>query len=419
MATRIKACGPVPESDRDRSAWRGLLSRLSGTGFVRLPDTARPAAAGERVADDFVERLVVGAGTQPQVEGLAARLAILFAGRRRVTLGLAGTGPRQPDAADVREQLELLATRVAAAGHEFAPAAIAVPAHWLAYPEIVQETRGACGGCPDVFAVLPADFLEAVQRKTLLLRPGTEPLAARSRWAELLDQATADPRVHLVPEETAAPVDPLMDCRAMHAPEPALAQPVTAGGARVRIEIDMAGLVRETRCRSVLVEGFCDDLVRLADGLLDAAAWPSPSLAARAVSRRRLALHLRELGEAATILGGRPASLAALRRLGGLLATMGSAARRASRRLADDAPASNRASPGASAPTLRHSHLLVWRPWDFLPPGPVESAEQEAHSHLFPLMKLADCPGWRRRGVEDSALYGRLLRLAWASWRLK
>lgn len=419
MATRIKAAAPVPAPVSAPPAWRGLLSRLADSGFVRLPETARRTAAEQRVADDFVERLVLTVGAQPQVEELAARLAVLFAGRRRVTLGLACTGPGQPDAADVREQLELLATRVAATGQEFAPAAIAVPAHWAAYPEIVQEMRGACGGCPDVFAVLPPDLLEAVQRKTVLLRPGMEPLAARSRWAELLDHAGADPRVHLVPEETAPPVDPLLECRSMHAPEPALAQPVTAGGARLRIEIDMAGLVRETRCRRVLVEGLCDDLVRLADALLEAAAWPSTELAARAVSRRRLALHLRELGEAATILGGRPESLAALRRLGGLLAMMRSATRSASRRLTERAPAPNRASPGTVAPTLRHSHLLVWRPWDFLPPGPVEPVEQEAHSHLFPLMKLADCPGWRRRGVEDSGLYGRLLRLAWASWRLK
>ena len=419
MATHTKTAAPVPEAVGDGAGWRQLLSRLAGTGFVRIPETARRADAERRVADDFAERLVVGAGAAPRVEGLAARLAVLFEHRRRVTLGLAGAGRGQPDVALVREQMERLATRVAGLGHELAPAAIAVPAHWPAYSQIVDDTQDVCGGRPDVFAVLPPDFLEAVQRKTMLLRPGTEPLPARWRWSELLDQAAADPRVHLVPGETAAPVDPLLGCPAMQAPEPALAQPVTAGSTRLRIEVDIAGLVRDTRCRSGLIEGLCDDLVRLGDGLLDAAAWPSPDLAARAVSRRRLALHLRELGEAATILGGRPQSLDALRRLGSLLAAMGVASRRASRRMAARAPARRRSPPGSPAPTLRHTHLLVWRPWDFLPPGPVETAEQEAHSHLFPLMRLADCPGWRRRGIEDPALYGRLLRLAWASWRLK
>jgi hypothetical protein len=417
MATHIKV--PVPKPVGVHAGWRDLLSRLTGTGFVRIPGTSRRASAQRRVADDFAERLVVGARAAPQVDGLAARLALLFGHRRRVTLGLAGTGPGQPDAADVREQMGILAARVAGLGCELAPAAIAVPGHWPDYLQLADAMRGACRGRPDVFAMLPPDFLEAVQRKATLVRPGMAPLAARPRWAALLDQAAGDPRVHLVPGETAVPVDPLLECPAMQAPEPALAQPVTVGGTRLRIEVDMAGLVRETRCRSAIVEGLCADLVQLADGLLDAAEWPSPQLAARAVARRRLALHLRELGEAATILGGRPDSLAALRRLGGLLASMGVAARNASRRMAAEAPAPAHRQPGSRMSALRHTHLLVWRPWDFLPPGRVGTAEQEAYGHLFPLMRLADCPGWRRRGVEDPALYGRLLRLAWASWRLK
>ncbi len=342
-----------------------------------------------------------------------------MAAGRRVTLGLAAPGACQPDVVAAREQIGRLASGVTRLGQSFAPAAIAVPADWPDYAQFVEDLRSECAGLPDVFAMLPPDLLEAVQRKDVLARPGLAPLPARTRWSELLEQAAADPRVHLVPGDSAAPADPLLECRAMHAPEPALAQPATAGGARVRIEIDLPGLVRETRCRPALVEGLSHDLVRLADGLLDAAPWPSPELAVQAATRRRLALHLRELGEAAVLLGGRPGSLAALRRLGALLTLIGDAARNASRRLAGDAPASGCGAPGAPAPVLRHAHLLVWRPWDFLPPGPETPSEQEAYSHLFPLMRLADCPGWRRRGIEDSGLYGRLLRLAWASWRLR
>ncbi len=422
MATRFDPAAPPATAARPLSGpacWQDRFCRLASTGMVRLPATAWRAPAELRVADDFVERIPVAPEAGPDLEGLSARLASLFAAEKRVTVVLCKEGLQAPGVPAVREGLDALRAALAARGHDLAPAALAVPAHWAAFPEIIVEAAAACAGQPDVFAMLPPDLLDAVQRKTDLCRNGAAPLPARRRWAELLDFAAADPRFHLVPQESAGPVDPLLDYRAMHGPEPGLAQPVTAGSARIRLELDVARLVRETRCRPARVAALCEDLVCLGDGLLDAAAWPLPELAAHAASRRRLSLHLRELGDAAVLLGGHPERLATFNRLGELLAAIGIAARRASRQLAGQAGTCHPAAAERGSSTLRHSHLLVWRPWDFFPPGIAEASDQAACSHLFPLIRLADCPAWRRRGIEDSGLYGRMLRLGWASWRKK
>ena len=422
MATRFDpAVSPATAAQPLSAAacWQDRFCRLTSTGMVRLPATNWRAPAEDRVADDFVEKVSVGAAIGQDSDRLSDRLASLFAENKRVTLVLCASGTEVPDGLAVGQAFASLSKALGALGHDLAPAALAVPAHWDAFPEIIVEAAAACAGQPDVFAMLSPDLLDAVQRKTLLCPTGARPLPARRRWNELLDFAAADPRFHLVPEESAGPADPMLDYRTMHGPEPGLAQPVTARSARIRLELDVARLVRETRCRPARIAILCEDLVALGDGLLEAAAWPLPELAGHAASRRRLSLHLRELGDAAVLLGGHPERLATFNRLGELLTGIGVAARRASRKLACEAGVSGSVDAGRGSAALRHSHLLVWRPWDFFPPGLAEAADQAAYSHLFPLIRLADSPGWRRRGIEDPGLYGRMLRLGWASWRKK
>ncbi len=86
MATQFKTVAPAPVGDD--SSWRDLYRRLAATGFVRIPAGPRQTPPEIRVADDFVERLVVSPGTPPPTDGLARRLGRLMAAGRRVTLGL-------------------------------------------------------------------------------------------------------------------------------------------------------------------------------------------------------------------------------------------------------------------------------------------------------------------------------------------
>lgn len=347
----------------------------------------------------------------------AERLATAQSIGTRPTLALAGTEHLERPERDGVARLEALAGELARDGRRLAPAALALPAAVGHPEELALAAAAACEGGPPVYLLLPAEALEAVQRNRPMALAGGGETAARHWWGALLALAAMARDVSLVPGVPGRGLCVLATRGGWCGPSPGLAELIPAAPTRVRLDLDFALLLAVTEDRP-------DELARLAGRLVSAA----DELLGGVPGPRRLAIRLQRLAHAVLASGRDPRSYAALAWLNRRLRAFRDGARAASVRLARQRGARGGLEPFPLPDSLavaetgaldravlqhgaRHSHLVCLSPWSLAPP----ETERDCIG-LLPALAWADSIAWRRPdGPIDEAVYGEVLRFAWAT----
>lgn len=377
--------------------------------FAELAAGTPPAPARVVVLDASAEEN----GLELPAERLASAQAI----GTRPTLVLAGTGHlERPERAGVA-RLEALAAKLASMGRRLTPAALALPAAVGHPEELALAAAAVCEEGPPLYLLLPADSLAAVQRNQSVSLQGTGETAARRWWGALLALAAMARDVSLVPAVPGRGLCVLATRGGWCGPSPGLAELIPAAPTRVRLDLDFAHLLVRTADQPDELARLAGRLVAAADQLLGGVPGP-----------RRLAIRLQRVAYAVLASGRDPRSFAALAWLNRRLRAFRDGARAASVRLARQHGARGGLEPFPLPDSLavaetgaldravlqhgaRHSHLVCLSPWSLAPPETGRDC-----IGLLPALAWADSIAWRRPdGPIDEAVYGEVLRFAWAT----